>query len=221
MAHLDPVSTDPVLREQMIQVLHDTGELRSPTIAAAFRKVPRHLFVPELGPSVAYADEPQVTLRRGGEPISSISQPTMIAQMLQSGAFGPGQRVLEIGTGRGYNAALVAELVGSRGLVRTVEMEPELVDWSRSMMVRLGYEQVMVTHGDGREGYPEDAPYDRVIVTAGAVELARAWEAQLAVGGRIVVPLAGQRSCVTYLKTAEGLTELSRTPARFLPLRDA
>jgi protein-L-isoaspartate(D-aspartate) O-methyltransferase len=178
-------------RARLARSLRDSGRTPSPAVQAAFRSVPRHLFVPELAPAAAYQDEALV-IKYGddGLPVSSSSQPAMMAIMLEQLGLEPGHRVLEIGTGTGYNAAVMAHVVGPRGLVVTVDIDAGLVARAKDSLMAAGYGTVLASCGDGGYGDPQGAPFDRIIVTAGAWDIAPAWLDQLAPGGRLVVPLA-------------------------------
>ena len=160
-------------------------------VDAAFRAVPRHLFLPEMEPAQAYEDV-AVTIQwdDDGFPVSASSQPTMMAIMLDQLGLAAGHRVLEIGTGTGYNAALIAQIVGNQRSVVTVDIVPELIGRARGNLAAAGYDEITVICGDGAAGVPEHGPYDRVIVTAGVWDIAPQWLAQLAPGGRIVLPLS-------------------------------
>jgi protein-L-isoaspartate(D-aspartate) O-methyltransferase len=186
-------------RDRLVDELREGGRLSDPAVEAAFRTVPRHLFLPGLAASEAYQDEAFV-IKTGadGMPLSSSSQPAIMAIMLEQLGVAPGQRVLEIGTGTGYNAALMAHLVGERGTVVTVDIDDALVAGARENLAAAGYPGVIVLSGDGGYGAPRHAPFDRVIVTAGAWDLAPAWLAQLGPGGRLVLPLSlrGMQLCV-------------------------
>ncbi|WP_370324527.1 protein-L-isoaspartate O-methyltransferase [Euzebya sp.] len=212
--------TDPdALRDRMVADLRASGAVTSEAVATALRAVPRHRFVPELAPVVAYANRAQATLVRDGETLSSISQPAMVAMMLERAELRDGHRVLEIGTGTGYNAALMAHLVRPLGHVVTVDIEPALVERARATLAELGIADVTAITADGREGLAAEAPFDRVVVTAGAAEVAPAWVDQLVDGGRLVVPLSGPQSCVTYEKDGDRLRQLGAIGAAFLPVR--
>jgi protein-L-isoaspartate(D-aspartate) O-methyltransferase len=178
-------------RTRLVDELRTSGRLTSAAVEAAFRAVPRHVFLPEFDPvSQAYQDEAFVIKTdKGGLPVSSSSQPAIMAIMLEQLGVAAGQRVLEIGTGTGYNAALMSRLVGPDGLVVTVDIDPDLADRARANLVAAGYPDVVVICGDGGFGARELAPYDRIIVTAGASDLAPEWLAQLGPGGRIALPL--------------------------------
>jgi protein-L-isoaspartate(D-aspartate) O-methyltransferase len=202
-------------RARLVDELRDSGRLTSPAVEAAFRAVPRHLFLPELAAGQAYQDEAFVIKTdAGGLPLSSSSQPAIMAIMLEQLGVSRGQRVLEIGTGTGYNAALMSHLVGERGSVVTVDIDADLVVRARQNLDGAGYPGVIVLCGDGGYGVPGYAPYDRLIVTAGAWDLAPDWLAQLGPGGRIVLPLSlrGIQLC-TALERADGHWR-SRTACR-------
>jgi protein-L-isoaspartate(D-aspartate) O-methyltransferase len=178
-------------RARMASDLRRHGPPLSASVYAAFARVPRHVFVPEMGPAAAYRDEAFV-IKCGpdGLPVSSSSQPAMMAIMLDQLGLEPGHRVLEIGTGTGYNAAVMSAVVGSGGEVVSVDIDPELVARARSSLQAAGYDRVTVKCADGGYGDPAGAPFDRVIVTAGAWDIAPAWLAQLGPGGRLVLPLS-------------------------------
>ena len=192
-------------RTRLVDELRASGRLTSAGIEAAFRAVPRHVFLPELDPvSQAYQDEAFVIKTdEGGLPVSSSSQPAIMAIMLEQLGVAAGQRVLEIGTGTGYNAALLSRLVGPDGSVVTVDIDPALADRARASLAAAGFPDVTVICGDGGFGAPEFAPYDRVIVTAGASDLAPGWLAQLGPDGRIVLPLGlrGIQLCMALVRS--------------------
>lgn len=179
-----------VLRGKMVDWLLSWGGIRSVAVEAAMRAVPRHLFVPETPLKQAYGRDSVVTHRdAAGVAISSASGPGAVAGMLDQLSVRPGHRVFEVGAGTGYNAACLAELAGPSGLVTTVDIGAEMVADARRGLAAAGYGRVRVVHGDGAEGCSDDAPYDRIIVTAGAWEVMPAWREQLAPGGRLVLPL--------------------------------
>jgi protein-L-isoaspartate(D-aspartate) O-methyltransferase len=173
----------------MVGELRESGSIGSDRVADAFRTVARQLFVPGVSLEEAYAnDAVRTKWDQNGITISSVSAPWLQAMMLEQAQLVPGMRVLEIGSG-GYNAALIADLVGEGGQVTTVDIDPEVVDRARSCLAAAGYRQVKVVLADAESGVPDRAPYDRIIVTAGAWDIPPAWCEQLAEGGRIVVPL--------------------------------
>jgi protein-L-isoaspartate(D-aspartate) O-methyltransferase len=178
-------------RARLASDLRRHGPPLSASVYAAFACVPRHVFVPEMGPAAAYRDEAFV-IKCGpdGLPVSSSSQPAMMAIMLDQLGLEPGHRVLEIGTGTGYNAAVMSAVVGPGGEVVTIDIDPELVARARSSLQAAGYDAVTVKCADGGYGDPAGAPFDRIIVTAGAWDIAPAWFGQLGPGGRLVLPLS-------------------------------
>ena len=178
------------LREGLAARVVAANRITSERVAAALRAVPRHLFLPGLPPQAAYRDEAIVTKRdQAGQPISSSSQPAIMAIMADQLDLAPGQRVLEIGAGTGYNAALISHVVGAQGQVTSVDIDPDLVERARGHLARAGFEAVTVACADGAEGYSGRAPYDRIIATVGVADLAPAWLAQAAPQARVVVPL--------------------------------
>ena len=191
----DTTARDDVSADRRNQLLIDDlrahGWLRSPQVERAFRATPRHLFLPGVPLDHVYRDGPVVTKWAENVPISSSSQPTSMAIMLEALALQPGQQVLEIGAGVGYNAALMAHLVGTAGHVVTIDVDEDITDAARDHLRGAGVSEVAVVQGDGGLGYAAGAPYDRIIVTAGANDIAPAWWDQLATGGRIVVPITG------------------------------
>jgi protein-L-isoaspartate(D-aspartate) O-methyltransferase len=173
----------------LVDQLVKTGTIRSRRVEAAFRAVPRHPFLPGVALEEVYQDTHVATKRIGGRVVSSSSQPAMMAIMLEQLAAEPGQRVLEIGAGTGYNAALLAHIVGPGGAVTTLDVDPEIVAAARAHLAAAGVSAVRVVCADGTLGFRDGAPYDRVILTVGAAEVAPAWREQLRVGGRLVMPL--------------------------------
>ncbi len=178
-------------RARLASELRHHGPPLSASVYEAFARVPRHVFVPEMEPAAAYRDEAFV-IKCGpdGLPVSSSSQPAMMAIMLDQLGLEPDHRVLEIGTGTGYNAAVMSAVVGPGGEVVTIDIDPELVARAGSSLLAAGYDTVTVKCADGGYGDPEGAPFDRIIVTAGAWDIAPAWLSQLGSGGRLVLPLS-------------------------------
>jgi protein-L-isoaspartate(D-aspartate) O-methyltransferase len=212
------------LRERLVAEVLQTSGIRDERIAAALRDVPRHLFLPHLPPEDAYLDDAIVTKRDAdGQPISSSSQPAIMAIMLDQLTLAPGQRVLEIGAGTGYNAALMRHIVGPSGAVISVDIEADLVDRAREHLASAGYADVTVVAADGADGYPPGAPYDRVIATVGVSDLAPAWLDQAGPGARIVVPLdvRGSQLAVAFGRSGSGGHWVSRSiaPCGFMRMR--
>jgi protein-L-isoaspartate(D-aspartate) O-methyltransferase len=177
-------------QDQLADLLRAAGRAAG-AVEAAFRAVPRHLFLPGVDPGQAYQDVAIVVKSDAdGLPLSASTQPAMMATMLDQLGLAAGHRVLEIGTGTGYNAALIAHVVGDQESVVTIEVVPELISRAQASLAAAGYGGVTVVCGDGAAGVPDHAPYDRIIVTAGVWDLAPQWLAQLAPGGRIVLPIS-------------------------------
>jgi protein-L-isoaspartate(D-aspartate) O-methyltransferase len=173
----------------LVDHLRTTGSLTQPAVAAAFQAVPRHLFLPEVPLDEAYRDEAIPTKFAGGRPISSSSQPAIMAIMLEQLAVARGLRVLEIGAGTGFNAALLGHLVGAGGQVVSVDIDADTVAAARTHLAAAGVTNVEVVCADGGHGYAPGGPYDRIILTVGAWDIAPAWHEQLKPGGRLVLPL--------------------------------
>ncbi len=187
--------------------------IHDPDVLSALRTVPRHLFVPAEVADQAYDD--------GALPIGfgqTISQPYVVALMTVLAEVNVRSRVLEVGSGTGYQTAVLAELAGE---VYTIERRRELEERARLALARLGYHNVTSVLGDGSLGLPEHAPFDRIVVTAAAPQAPPPLLDQLADGGRLVVPIgpAGRDQVLTVVsKTAHGLTEVESIPCRFVPL---
>jgi protein-L-isoaspartate(D-aspartate) O-methyltransferase len=178
------------LRHALADALKAGGSVRTSRVEAALRAVPRHVFIPGTPLNVAYANEVVLTKRADDStPISSASQPSIVARMLEQLQVAPGNSVLEIGAGTGYNAALLSHLAGPAGQVTTIDLDEDITTGARASLQDAGYPQVRVVRGDGGLGCPHYAPYDRVIATVGAWDLPLAWLGQLAPTGRLVVPL--------------------------------
>lgn len=207
------------LRTSMMDRVIQAGGARSSRVEAAMRRVPRHPFIPETPLEDAYdADRAVVTARApDGTPRSSASAPTIVATMLDQLDIHAGQRILEIGAGTGYNAALLAELVGATGTVTTIDIDPDVTARAGAALDGTG---VRVVTGDGFRGVPERAPYDRIIVTAGAWDLPAAWFDQLTPDGRLVVPLRwrGQTHSVAFRRELDHLRSDSLQVCGFIPM---
>jgi protein-L-isoaspartate(D-aspartate) O-methyltransferase len=178
-------------------------------------KVPRHLFVPYNYKDSAYADTPLPIGKN-----QTISAPHMVAIMCELLKVDEGMKVLEVGTGRGYHAAVIAELVGDRGKVISVERIPELATQAIEILRNLKYDNVRVVIGDGSKGFEEEAPYDRIYVTASAPKIPEPLINQLKNGGRMVIPV-GEFIQHLYIveKDDEGDVRKSNWGAvRFVPL---
>jgi protein-L-isoaspartate(D-aspartate) O-methyltransferase len=229
---MTPDSTSTSLRRELVDHLRAEGHLRDDRVAAAFAAVPRELFVAHHverhGVAGAYRDDAIVTRRdpTTGAPLSSSSQPAIMAQMLEMLAVRPGQRVLEIGAGTGYNAALLARLVGDEGAVTSVELDADTaVDARRALVTAKVPARVEVA--DGAAGWPAGAPFDAIIVTASTDRVARAWFDQLRHGGCLVVPLRlapvvfWLQGVVALRKVRHGFDHEAITGGGFMALRPA
>ena len=192
-------------------------------IESAFRCVPRHLFVPGVSLETAYSQEAIITHRGLNDlPTSSSSMPVIMALMLEQLNAQPGHRVLEIGAGTGYNAALLAVLAGSEGDVTTIDIDEAIVREAREHLDAAGYTGVRTVSGDGWLGVPEHAPYNRIEVTVGVSDLSPAWIAQLKDGGRLVVPLwlvRGEQLSIAFKKAGDRLRSVAVTECGFMRLR--
>jgi len=174
----------------MVDELVADGTIVSAPVETAMRKVRREPFVPGVDLDEVYQLYNGVVTKRNadGNLVSSVSAPQVQAHMLEQAEITAGMRVLEIGSG-GYNAALLAELVGAWGRVTTVDIDEDVAERAESLLADAGYSRVNVMLADGEFGAPEHAPYNRILVTAGAWDIPPAWQAQLADGGRLAVPL--------------------------------
>jgi protein-L-isoaspartate(D-aspartate) O-methyltransferase len=169
-----------------------------------------------------YADQAIPIKRLDGEAVSSSSQPAIMAIMLEQLDLQPGHRVLEIGAGTGYNAALMAHIVGDSGHVVTIDIDDDIVANAREQLAAAGFERVHVACGDGGLGYPAGASYDRIILTVGAWDIAPAWQEQLKSDGRLVLPLVlrGDVQKSVAFEHADGhLASVSVHTCGFMPLR--
>ena len=178
-----------VLHQQLVDKVKAAGHITSPRVEEAFRAVPRHLFLPHVPLQEVYQDRPIMTKMIDGQYVSSSSQPTIMAIMLEQLDLQPGHRVLEIGAGTGYNAALMAHIVGETGQVVTIDLDEDIVEAARTNLTAAGYERIHVVCADGGSGYPDVAPYDRIILTVSSADITSAWREQLRPDGRFVLPL--------------------------------
>ena len=218
----DPTPNLEWLRQALVEQIRKERPL-SPLVEAAFRKVPRHLFLPEVPLEKAYQDRAiMVKQNEAGQWTSSSSQPLMMAIMLEQLDLRPGQKVLEIGSGSGYNAALMAEIVGPGGRVVSIDIQPDLIEAARAHLDQAGYESVRLLAADGGYGCPDEAPFDRIILTVASEVITPAWREQLVQGGRLVLPLeiGGQVSAAFEKRGAE-LRSVSLAACQFMRLQGA
>ena len=202
------------LRESMIVNQVAARGVRSDNVLNAMRAVPRELFVPDELAEFAYEDSPLSIAAR-----QTISQPYIVAFMIEALGLRGGEKVLEIGAGSGYAAAVLGELAGE---VYTIEYIEELANSAASILAELGYDHVQVLHGDGTLGWEEHAPYDGIVVTAGGPEIPESLQQQLKIGGRMIIPIGESRNFqeltrVTRVSEARFKSE-DLASVRFVPL---
>jgi len=198
-------------RHRMVREQIESRGVRDAAVLAALREVPRHLFVPESYRRQAYRDGP---LPIGYD--QTISQPYIVAFMTEALRIKGNEKVLEIGTGSGYQAAVLAEVCDE---VFTIEIVESLAERSRVLLADLGYDNVQVRAGDGYRGWPEEAPFDAIIVTAAPDHVPQPLIDQLRVGGRMILPVGDQsQELVVLEKTTTGMIRRSVLPVRFVPM---
>lgn len=198
-------------RAAMVREQLEGRDVRNPRVLEAMRRVPRHRFVPAAHRAAAYEDHP---LPIGYD--QTISQPYIVGLMTQLLEVEPGQRVLEIGTGSGYQAAVLAELGVD---VYSIEIVAPLGERARALLAELGYEQVHVRIGDGYAGWPERAPFDAVLLTAAPPEIPQPLLEQLRVGGRLVAPVGeGLQDLVVVTRTDTGYSRRTVAAVAFVPM---
>ncbi|HWQ55210.1 MAG TPA: protein-L-isoaspartate(D-aspartate) O-methyltransferase [Bryobacteraceae bacterium] len=207
----DPFTAE---RERMVRDQIEDRGIHDAAVLRAMRTVPRHLFVPENGRRLAYADHP-LSIGHG----ATISQPFVVAWMTELLEPSKAHKVLEIGTGSGYQAAVLSGLVNH---VYTIEIVPELAASARQTLQKLGYGNVTVREGDGYKGWPEEAPFDRIILTAAPREVPKALVEQLAKGGRLVAPVGsgpwGQELTVMHKQPDGSIRQRSMGGVAFVPM---
>jgi protein-L-isoaspartate(D-aspartate) O-methyltransferase len=207
----------------MIDRLKERGLELEPVIETAFRTIPREAFLPDVPLDRVYSGDAIPTKRDAdGTPTSSSSEVGIMIAMASLLDVAPGQRILEIGAGTGYNAAVLSQLVGEDGAITTVEIDAEVATEAREHLARAGFDRVAVITADGWKGYPSNAPYDRIEVTASVADLSPDWIAQLADGGKIVLPFvlpAGMQAVLGLQKKGTGLVSTSVIIGGFMRLR--
>lgn len=209
-------------RQHLVNLLKQGKYLTTSAVEAAFRAVPRHLFLPGIPLDMVYANEAIPTKFHDGLPISSSSQPAVMATMLEQLDVQAGQHILEIGAGTGYNAALLATLAGAGGQVVTIDIDDDVVSEAQDHLRVAGFPHVRIISGDGAFGYRDAAPYDRIILTVGSWDIAPAWIDQLKPGGRLLLPLvihSNVQQLVAFERIDTHLLSVSVRSGGFMPLR--
>jgi protein-L-isoaspartate(D-aspartate) O-methyltransferase len=213
LAALGAAAPDPFVG-QRLRMVSDQIEARGVSDArllAALRRVPRHAFVPPSERAHAYEDH-ALSIGHG----QTISQPYVVALMTELAALRPGARVLEVGTGSGYQAAVLAELAGA---VYSIEIVAPLARRAAATLAAQGYGAVHVRHGDGYRGWPEAAPFDAILVTAAAPRVPPALLEQLAPDGRLVIPVGdAEQALEVHHRTERGFEVQRVLPVRFVPM---
>ncbi|HUP48590.1 MAG TPA: protein-L-isoaspartate(D-aspartate) O-methyltransferase [Thermoanaerobaculia bacterium] len=207
----EPADEQTRRRMRMVDEQIRARGVRDERVLEVMRRVPRHEFVPPAQAVNAYQDSP-LPIGLG----QTISQPYIVAYMTEQLQVTPRSKVLEIGTGSGYQAAVLAELVEE---VYTIEIVPELAQRSKETLERLGYQNVHVRAGDGYRGWPEAAPFDRIIVTAAPNHIPQPLVDQLAVGGRMIIPVGEHYQRMTILtRTPQGVVQQKTIDVVFVPM---
>lgn len=197
-------------RQRLVAQLKAEG-IKSQAVLDALLKVPRHKFVPASSRHLSYENRP-LPIGQG----QTISQPFIVAYMTEAAEIASGEKVLEIGTGSGYQAAVLGELAKQ---VYSIEIIPELAEGARTVLRELGYKNVEVRTGNGYAGWPEHAPFDAIVVTAAPDEVPKALVDQLAVRGKMVVPVGSAfQQMVIINRTESGVVERRTIPVAFVPM---
>ena len=204
-------STRQAERDRMVEEQIIPRGIKDPAVLAAMRRIPRHRFVPAFYSSFAYNDGP-LPIGYG----QTISQPSLVALMTEALALQGAKKVLEIGTGSGYQAAVLAEIVPK---VLTIEIVEPLATQAAQTLAELGYRNIHTRVGDGYQGWPEEAPFDAIVVTAAPDHVPQPLLDQLAVGGRLILPVGKVfQELALYRRTKDGYERTVLTMVRFVPL---
>ena len=211
ISHVQGQRDTTKLRMKMVQQQLEARDITDPRVLEAMRAIERHLFVPKLQRWFAYEDRP-LPIGYG----QTISQPYIVAYMTQAAHLKDEDKVLEIGTGSGYQAAVLANIVKE---VYSIEIIEALAQRADKTLNSLGYQNIFIKYGDGYQGWEEHAPYDAIIVTAAPDHIPEKLVEQLAIGGRMVIPV-GSTSQELYVltKTEDGIEKKSLLPVRFVPM---
>jgi protein-L-isoaspartate(D-aspartate) O-methyltransferase len=198
-------------QQRMVETQIRARGIHDPLVLAAMARVPRHRFVRAADVDLAHGDHP-LDIGLG----QTISQPYIVAFMTEALALGRDAKVLEIGTGSGYQTAVLAEIARE---VYSIEIVPTHAERASRLLTELGYTNVQVKQGDGHDGWPDRAPFDGIIVTAAPDRLPQSLVDQLAIGRRLVVPVGrGDQDLLVLTRTEDGVREEARLPVRFVPL---
>jgi protein-L-isoaspartate(D-aspartate) O-methyltransferase len=210
------------LQKKLTAELIDKKLIKTKEVENAFLSVPRHLFLPGVEPEKVYSDIPIVTKWNGKYPVSSSSQPSAMAIMLEQLELEPGLKILEIGAGTGFNAALMANITGENAKVVTVDIDKEICNSAEANLKSAGYERVKVICGDGAAGYPAEAPYDRIILTAGVWDINPDWFRQLKPGGILLLPMVisiKDQMTIAFKRVDDHLESTSISGCKFMELQ--
>lgn len=213
-----------LLQKELVNVLKKKNSFKSKQVENAFLSVPRHLFLPGIELENVYSDKPIVTKWKGRKaeiPLSSSTQPAAMAIMLEQLGLKKGISVLEIGAGTGFNAALMAEIVGKKGQVVSVDIDKEICSTAKKNLNSAGYGNVKVVCKDGFSGYKPCAPYDRIIITVGSWDVSLKWFQQLKSGGILVAPLITKfdQMTIAFKKKNNHLDSVSVSGCKFMGFR--
>ncbi len=211
----DPIDSDKSVdeRRRMIEQISRHG-VKDARILSAMEKVPRHLFIPVKGMALemAYGDHP-LPIGYG----QTISQPYIVAYMTERLDASPGEKILDVGTGSGYQATVLAEIGCD---VYTIELEPELAEHACNLFKKLGYDKIHCRRGNGYEGWAEHAPFDGIIAACAPEQIPRPLVEQLAEGGRMILPVGGQAQRLVIVRKEHGrIVQVDDLHVRFVPMR--
>lgn len=200
--------------EKLIHLMKNTGFLNDSNIEKAFKKAPRHNFVPDSQKDIAYENTP-IPIMDG----QTISQPIVVARMTEWLDLKEGHKVLEIGSGSGWQSAILSNLVGN-GKIFTIERHKKLVDFAQKNLDKLGIKNVKIIHGDGNKGLLENAPFDRILIAAACKDVPPKLLDQLAMGGLLIAPVGDDvQSLILLKKTDKGFKEIKKQEGyAFVPL---
>lgn len=212
---------EAAFRNKLVDGLVGRGIIKTEAIENAFRKVPRHLFLPKIPVEEVYSDTSIITKKVGIEAISSSTAPSLMALMLESLQIERGMKVLEVGAGTGYNAAILSEIVKTPRSIFTIDIDPGTVQEAQACLDKARYDEVIVECRNGFQGLPEEAPFDRIIVTASIRNIPISLIDQLKIGGVIAAPIwVNGTQIVPALKKKEGiLVSTSIAPGGYMEMR--